>query len=73
MLVLSRKRGQSINIGDDIYVTVVAVRGDCVQLGVSAPKHVSVDRQEVHGRRAAEQGAELFKEREIAADEPAEL
>ena len=73
MLVLSRKLGQSIVIADDLCVTAVAVRGDCVRLGVSAPKHVSVDRQEVRGRRAAKQGAESVKENEIAADEALEL
>ena len=72
MLVLSRKLGQSIIIGDDICVAVVAVHGNCVRLGVRAPEQVSVDRQEVRGRRAAILGVE-FKEREIVADEPAEV
>jgi carbon storage regulator len=73
MLILSRKVGQTIVIGDGICVTVGAIRGNCVRLGVSAYEHVSVDRQEVYGRRAAEQEAELFKETEGAADGPAEL
>jgi carbon storage regulator len=72
MLVLSRNLGQSIIIGDDICVAVVAVHGNCVRFGVSAPEQVSVDRQEVRGRRAAILGVE-FKESEIVADEPAEL
>jgi carbon storage regulator len=55
MLVLSRNVGQTIVIGDDICVTVVAVRGDCVRLGVTAPRHVRVDRQEeVRDRPTAE-------------------
>jgi carbon storage regulator len=51
MLVLTRKVGEDIVIGDDIHLTVVAIRGDRVRIGVSAPKDVVVDRQEVHERR----------------------
>ena len=61
MLVLSRRVGEEVVIGDDIQVVVVAVHGDRVRLGVSAPREVVVDRQEVHARRAhpAGQGAAL--------------
>ncbi len=48
MLVLSRKKNESIVIGENIIVTVVEVRGDKVRLGVDAPKGVSVHRQEVY-------------------------
>jgi carbon storage regulator len=51
MLVLSRKTGQEIVIGDNIRITVVAVRGEQVRLGIEAPRDVAVDRQEVHERR----------------------
>ena len=47
MLVLSRKAQEKILIGDDIEIVVVAIIGDKVRLGITAPKHVSVDRQEV--------------------------
>ena len=47
MLVLSRKRDQSIMIGDDIEVIVVDVRGDKVRIGITAPKDISVHRKEV--------------------------
>lgn len=47
MLVLSRKKNESIIINDDITVTVVEIRGDKVRLGIDAPKEVSVHRQEV--------------------------
>lgn len=46
-LILSRKRDESIIIGDDIVVTVVGIRGDRVRLGIKAPKSVRVDRMEV--------------------------
>ncbi len=47
MLVLSRKRNQSIVINDDITITIVEIRGDKVRLGVEAPKEVPVHRAEV--------------------------
>jgi carbon storage regulator len=58
MLVLSRKKNESIVINNDITVTVVEIRGDKVRLGIVAPKEVPVHRQEVfdaiHGKTAAE-------------------
>lgn len=48
MLVLSRHRDESIIIGDDIVVTVVDIRGDKVRLGIQAPAHISVHRQEIY-------------------------
>src|SRR5437899_3112500 len=56
MLVLSRKKNESIVINNDITVTVVEIRGDKVRLGIVAPKEVPVHRQEVydaiHGKDA---------------------
>lgn len=48
MLVLSRKCNQSIIINDNIKVTVVAIRGDKVRIGVDAPTDVEVHRQEIY-------------------------
>lgn len=47
MLVLSRKKGESIVINNDVIITVVEVRGDKVRLGIQAPRDVPVHRQEV--------------------------
>lgn len=47
MLVLSRKKNESIVINNDIVITVVELRGDKVRLGVEAPQNVPVHRQEV--------------------------
>ena len=47
MLVLSRKKNESIVIADDITIVVVEIRGDKVRLGVEAPKEVPVHRREV--------------------------
>lgn len=48
MLVLSRRVGERILIGDDIVITVVDVRHDTVRLGIAAPRSVRVNRAEVH-------------------------
>lgn len=50
MLVLSRRLGENIRIGDDIKVTVLEVRGGQVKLGIEAPLAVQVHRQEVYAR-----------------------
>ncbi|MBX6378324.1 MAG: carbon storage regulator CsrA [Clostridia bacterium] len=54
MLVLSRRPGQSIVIGDGIEVTVLSVQGDVVRLGVVAPRSVAVHRREVYDAVQAE-------------------
>ena len=51
MLILSRKLTEAIVINDTVRVTIVAVQGDRVRLGIEAPRSVSVDRAEVHERR----------------------
>ena len=48
MLVLSRKKNESIRIGEDITIVVVEIRGDKVRLGIDAPKDVPVHRREVY-------------------------
>lgn len=60
MLVLSRKKSESIVINDDIVVTVVEVRGDKVRLGIQAPREVPVHRKEVLDA--------IMRERDAAAD-----
>ncbi len=50
MLVLTRKPGQSIMIGDDIEVQVLSVAGDKVRLGITAPRDVGIFRDEVYER-----------------------
>src|SRR5262245_27772665 len=56
MLVLSRRLGEEIVIGGDIRLTIVAVKGERVRIGVTAPPAVTVDRQEVHASRAGRRG-----------------
>ena len=54
MLVLTRQRDQSVFIGKDISITVTEIRGDKVRLGISAPRDVRIDREEIAGKIKAE-------------------
>jgi carbon storage regulator len=54
MLVLTRRIGETILIGADIQVVVLGVNGQQVRLGVHAPRHIPVNREEVHERIEAE-------------------
>lgn len=56
MLVLSRRLGETLIIGDDIKITVLGISGNQVRLGIAAPKNVSVHREEVYRRIQDEQG-----------------
>jgi carbon storage regulator len=53
MLVLSRKHGEKVRIGDDITVTVLGVRGNAVKFGIEAPRGVHVLRSELQARQPA--------------------
>ncbi|NEU30256.1 carbon storage regulator CsrA [bacterium LRH843] len=48
MLVLSRRIKEAIQIGDDIEITIVAIEGDQVKLGINAPRHIDIHRKEVY-------------------------
>ncbi|WP_293730414.1 carbon storage regulator CsrA [uncultured Actinobacillus sp.] len=50
MLILTRKVGENLLIGDNISITVLSVRGNQVKIGVDAPKDVSVHREEIYHR-----------------------
>ncbi len=50
MLILTRRVGESLVIGDDINITVLAIRGNQVRIGINAPKDVSVHREEIYER-----------------------
>lgn len=56
MLILTRRVGETLMIGDDISVTVLGVKGNQVRLGVNAPKDVSVHREEIYQRIQGEKG-----------------
>ena len=56
MLILTRRVGESLMIGDEVKVTVLGVKGNQVRIGVNAPKDVSVHREEIYERIQAEKG-----------------
>ncbi len=57
MLVLTRRIGETINIGDEVQVTILSIAGSQVRVGVNAPKEIPVHREEVYER--------IKKEREV--------
>ena len=54
MLILTRRVGESLIIGDDVVVNVLGVKGNQVRIGVDAPKDVTVEREEIYDRIQAE-------------------
>ncbi len=50
MLILTRRVGESLKVGDDITITVLGVKGNQVRIGVSAPRDVAVHREEIYNR-----------------------
>ncbi len=72
MLVLSRKKNESIVINNDIIVTVVEIRGDKVRLGIVAPKEVPVHRQEVYDAIHGKETSEAAPAPVVVSNKPAE-
>ncbi|MBW3568042.1 MAG: carbon storage regulator CsrA [Proteobacteria bacterium] len=58
MLILTRRVGETVMIGDNVTVTVLGVKGNQVRLGVNAPKDVAVHREEIYDRIKREQGGD---------------
>lgn len=68
MLVLTRRIGESVMIGDDVSITVLAVNGNQVRVGIDAPPHIAVHREEIYERvKAAASAADITLARNGAA------
>ncbi len=55
MLILTRRVGETVMIGDEVTITVLGVKGNQVRVGINAPKHVAVHREEIYERIKREQ------------------
>jgi len=62
MLILTRRVGETLMVGDDVTVTVLGVKGNQVRIGVNAPKDVSVHREEIYQRIQREKSQEADQE-----------
>jgi carbon storage regulator len=71
MLILTRRVGETVMIGDDVTITVLGVKGNQVRVGINAPKNVAVHREEIYERIKREQQSDAA-ERSDSADVPPE-
>lgn len=69
MLILTRRVGETLMIGDEVTVTVLGVKGNQVRIGINAPKDVSVHREEIYERIKNEQPGTTSKVEDAPSEE----
>jgi carbon storage regulator len=69
MLILTRRVGETLMIGDEVTVTVLGVKGNQVRIGVNAPRDVAVHREEIYERIKREQAEQAAQEGESGSGE----
>lgn len=68
MLILTRRVGETVMIGDEVTITVLGVKGNQVRVGINAPKSVAVHREEIYERIKREQRADGAEKPEKTAE-----
>lgn len=63
MLILTRRVGESLIIGDDITITLLGVRGNQVRVGINAPKDISIHREEIYMKIQQEKHEKVIEEK----------
>ncbi len=58
MLILTRRPGERLCIGENVVVTILAVKGTQVRIGIAAPRDIAIDREEIHQRKLADRNGE---------------
>ena len=69
MLILTRRVGETLMVGDDVTITVLGVKGNQVRIGINAPKDVAVHREEIYDRIRKEQDGEGAEGAEVDESE----